>query len=305
MTQLEADRIVGGAAFLSMKIPLLTGRIFILPHGPLSRKLDDQSWDILMRALDEHFRARGAIYVQTWPPVAREGVAGLEPFLRAGYQWPALFRSHNFSSTLLAVDLAGRPEKEILASFRHETRHNYYKSLKRGVRLHLGTSHEDLRRCYNLIEENARYHGYEPRPYNSLAIAFDRLVKKDRGLLIEAWKGDELAGAIMVLFAGGTASYIVGATLRSLSKFCPSEFLHVSAMCLARDRGMAVYDLVNPGMKGDQFKRGFRPRVCRWIEPRTKVFKPHVAQCLSWAERRFRPLIRQVTRWRANQRRAS
>jgi hypothetical protein len=282
---------------------LFPGRIFILPHGPLSEKPGDLAWDTLITALDEHFRRQGAVYVQAWPPVVHEDLAGLASFLKAGYQGPALFKSHNFSSTLLAVDLANRTEEELLAGFRKETRRNYHRSLKRGMELRIAQSHEDLRRSYDLIEESARYHGYQPRPYKSLAIAFDRLIKKDRGMLIEAWKDNALAGTIMMLFAGGTASYRGGAMRRSFSQFYPAEFMHVSAMRLAKERGMGVYDLVSWSTEGvAEFKSGFRPRECRWADPRTKVFKPNIAQCLSLVEERLRPLIRRLSRWRANRR---
>ena len=102
-----------------------------------------------MEALDNHFQRRGAIYVQIWPPVAKEDLTGLQCFVGAGYRGPELFKSHKFSSTLLAVDIGGRTQEKILAGFRKETRKNYRRSLKRGLELRLVRSHEEFRRSYD------------------------------------------------------------------------------------------------------------------------------------------------------------
>ena len=95
-------------------------------------------------------------------------------------------------------------------------------------------------------------------------------------MLIQAWKEKELVGTILVVFAGRCASYLAGATRRECSHLCPAEFMHMSAMRLAKERGMEVYDLVNWGSSEGlvQFKKGFRPREHRWADPITKVELP-------------------------------
>jgi lipid II:glycine glycyltransferase (peptidoglycan interpeptide bridge formation enzyme) len=81
-----------------------------------------------------------------------------------------------------------------------------------------------------------------------------------------------------MLFAGRTATFYAGSTRREFNKFYPAEFMHVSLMFLAKKHNMEVYDLMNWVDEGvAQFKRDFRPRECRWAEPRTKVFRPRVA----------------------------
>jgi lipid II:glycine glycyltransferase (peptidoglycan interpeptide bridge formation enzyme) len=301
MRQSANDRIVGGAAFVSVPMPFGGGRVFVLPHGPIFAEPSRQSWSAFMAALDEHFRRQRAIYVQAWPHVPREDVAGLAPFVDAGYDQPPLFKSHTFTSTLLAVDLAGRTEEDILAGVRSETRQHYRRGGRRGLELRLGRTHDDLRRSHALLEEAGRERGLPARPYQSLARAFDRLIVKDRGLLVQAWKGSDLTGTLVILFAGRIATCFASAIHREYSWFYPMEFMHVSAMLLARERGMDVYDLMNWTTGGiAEFKRGFRPRPTMWTEPRTRVYRPQLARLLSWGEDRLRPLIRRWVRWRTN-----
>lgn len=306
MCQLAGERMVGGAAVVSLKLPLGLGRIFVLPHGPVLADPTPRAWEALMAALDAHFRQRQAIFVQAWPHVARDDANGLESYLRAGYEGPPLFKGHRFSSTLLAVDLARRTEDEILNGFRSETRQHYRRAVKRGLAVRLGRTRDDLRRSYALLEEAGRHHGHRPRPYPSLAIALDRLVARDRGLLVQVWKDDELAGTMLALFAGRIATCYTSAVRRDLHWFCPAEFMHVSAMRLAKERGMEVYDLMNwTSDSVAEFKRGFRPRELDWAAPRTKVYRPRLARLLAWGEKRLRPQLRRIVGWRTARQRAS
>jgi lipid II:glycine glycyltransferase (peptidoglycan interpeptide bridge formation enzyme) len=301
MRQCADDRIVGGAAFVSVPIPFGGGRVFVLPHGPIFAEPSPQSWRAFMAALDEHFRRQRAIYAQAWPHVTRDDVAGLAPFADAGYDHPPLFKSHTFTSTLLAVDLADRTESDILGSFRSETRQHYRRAVRRGLELRLGRTHEDLRRSHALLQEAGRDRGLAARPYQSLVRAFDRLIAKDRGLLVQAWNGDDLTGTMVVLFAGRIATCFASALHRDYSWYYPMEFMHVSAILLARERGMHAYDLMNWTTGGvAEFKKGFRPRETSWAGPRTRVYRPHLARLLSWGEGRLRPLIRRLVRWRTN-----
>jgi CelD/BcsL family acetyltransferase involved in cellulose biosynthesis len=116
----------------------------------------------------------------------------------------------------------------------------------------------------------------------------ERLVRKGKGLLLQAQKDGELVGALCMVFVGGTAVYMMGGMRRSFSKLFPSEFLHMSAMRLARERGLQTYDLNNWGSaSGAQFKRGFRPAQITWATPRSMVFRPMTTN-LMWESRSTR-----------------
>jgi lipid II:glycine glycyltransferase (peptidoglycan interpeptide bridge formation enzyme) len=259
------------------------------------------AWDACLAALDAHFRRRRAIYVQSWPPVVRDDDRGLEAFIRAGYEEQLLFRSHVFTSTRLAVDLVDRSEEQRLASFRSETRQHYRRAMKRGLEVRVGRTHEDLRRSYELLEMAGRERGLRPRPYESLVLAFDRLIDKRCGLLLQAWKGSDLVGTLLLLFAGRTATCFTSAMHRSFSWYYPMEFMHVSAMRLAQEHGMHVYDLMNWTTSSvAHFKSGFRPTTTSWAPPRTKVYRPALARIVAWSERRLRPVLRRAIRWRAS-----
>jgi len=300
MTGRDGGEIVAGAAFLSSKLPLGAGSIFLLPHGPVCAEAAGGAFEEILAGLNDYFARRRAIYVQVWPHVERDDAAGLARYARAGYTGAALFHSHEFSSALLAVDIGRRSEEQVLADARRNTRYYGRASRQTGLELRLGTSQDDLTTCYQVWAENGDYHNFPPRPLASYRVVMERLVMRDRGVLLQAWHGSELAGAIMVLFVGRCAVYAAGAIRRAHSERYPAEFLHLEAMRLARERGLLTYDFNNWGSEGTaQFKRGFRPVERCWAGARTRVMRPALARLVSWGEDRARPIVRKLARWRA------
>ena len=292
--------IVAGAAFAYIRLPLIGGRIAILPHGPVCECPGGADWDDVMAALEQRFHNDKVVYVQMWPPVALGDEHGLEPCRRAGYVGRRLFDAHEFSSTLLSLDLT-RSEDRLLSESRRNTRYYGRKSRTTGLRLHLGTSAEDLDRSYEVWKENGSYHGYHVRPRSSFAVVLDRLVCREKAFLIQAWKGDRLAGSILVLLAGRLVVYAQGGMRREYESCYPGEFMHLEAMRLGREHGCVAYDFNNWGTAGTRlFKSGFRPVECQWSLPMTKVYRPTLARLVSWGESRCRPLLRAIARRKAN-----
>lgn len=97
--------ITAGAVFLSFKLPLGFGRIVILPHGPGRANPIGSDADELLEALGDHFRKMGS------HPTCRPGRMSSRA---TNGRWNATSADtrirgssvHEFSSTLLAVDLA-------------------------------------------------------------------------------------------------------------------------------------------------------------------------------------------------------
>ncbi|HOW71202.1 MAG TPA: GNAT family N-acetyltransferase [Phycisphaerae bacterium] len=300
LTLKRGGQIVAGAAFAHFKLPLVDWRVAILPHGPVCDEPGNGQWREVMAGLEKRFVNDKVAYVQAWPPVRLGDEPGLGPYRRAGYVGGRLFHAHEFSSTLLSVDLT-RSEDRVLAESRRNTRYYGRKSRTTGLRLHLGTTAEDLAQSYEVWLENGAYHGYEVRPLSSFQIILSRLIAKDRALLIQAWKGDCIAGSILVLFAGRVAVYAQGGMRREFESCYPGEFMHLEAMRLGRERGCVAYDFNNWGTEGTTlFKSGFRPVEHRWSEPVTRVYRPLTARFVAWGEVYCRPLLRAIARRRAN-----
>lgn len=302
LTLRRGGGIVAGAAYACFKLPLVGGRIAILPHGPVCDEVGSSDWHAIMAGLDESFRDNRVIYAQAWPSVRLGDERGLEPYRRVGFAGERLFSAHEFSSTLLSVDLS-RSEDRLLAECRRNTRYYGRKCRTTGLRLQLGLTEEDLQRSYEVWLENGIFHGYQVRPFSSFRIVLNRLISGGKALLIQAWKEDRLAGSILVLLAGRLAVYAQGGMRREFESCYPGEFMHLEGMRLARERGCIAYDFNNWGTEGTRiFKSGFRPVECRWAAPVTKRYRPVLSRLISWGEEHCRPVLRAMARRRANRR---
>jgi lipid II:glycine glycyltransferase (peptidoglycan interpeptide bridge formation enzyme) len=292
--------IVGGVGFLSAKSPLLPFRIFIVPHGPVPSDPNSPSWMPLMEGLDRLCRDNHTIYTQIYPHALSNETFILTSLKELGYTSPGLFTAHRFSSTPLIIEIAGKNEESVLMSFRNTTRYHIRRASKSDLQIRTEVNQKIFDEIYRLIEENGRLNGYEPRPYSSLRAAWDWFNPKGCATFIQAWRENALAGAVLLLFVGRTAYYLMGATRREFAGQYPSEFMHWHGIREAIKRNMERYDMVNiVSPTVEQFKRGFRPRYESWHEPRTKLYLPRTANLLKCVDRYLRPIIRELARRRA------
>jgi lipid II:glycine glycyltransferase (peptidoglycan interpeptide bridge formation enzyme) len=292
--------IAGGVAFLSVKIPLLPFRIFIIPHGPLPANPDGPAWLSLMQRLDDICQEGNAVYAQVYPH-EESNQHVLVPRLEAmGFTSPALFTAHQFSTEPVTVDLVGKSEEEVLASVRERTRTYIRRALKSKLELRTELHHLTFDKIYRLFEEHGESRGFRPRPYTSLRSAWEWFSQQGWATLIQAWHGDTLVGANLLIFTGLTAYYIHGAIHRGFAEQRPAEFIHWHSIRTAIQLQLHKYDLVNLGPPGvEQFKRGFKPRYQPWHKPRTKLYRPSIAKVIGAADQYLRPLLRGVGRSRA------
>ena len=299
-------RIVGGIAFVSYKLPLGLGKVVVVPHGPVLRPGSGVEFDDIFKDLAACCRANNVLYVQVWPHAKLGDEGTINRYYQAGFTGPQLFHAHTFSSDLLAIDIKTQSEEQVLASARKQTRYYCRCARKAPLQLCLGTSAGFLKECHELWVETLRHHGAKARPLASYQICLDHLIKKGLGVLIQARHGDVVVGALAMLFAGGIATYLMAGIRREYSKLAPSEFLHLSAMQIARERGQRIYDLNNWSTpEGAQFKRGFRPVATIWAPPCSLILRPTMSKIVSWGEQYARGCLRSMARRKAVKARSS
>jgi hypothetical protein len=220
---------------------------------------------------------------------------------KLGFTSPPLFTSHRFSSTPVIINLVSKREEELLDSFRKKTRQYVRRALNSKLVLRTDVNSARFDEIYTLFIEHGELMGYRPRPYASLQLAWNWLVRSNYATFIQAWKEETLVGAILIVFTGRTAYYLAGAIRKGFTECRPAEFLHWHAIREAINRQMDTYDLVNLGTAGvAQFKAGFRPVYQSWHDPRTKVYRPVVARLIGLSESALRPLLRRIARHQAS-----
>jgi lipid II:glycine glycyltransferase (peptidoglycan interpeptide bridge formation enzyme) len=192
------------------------------------------------------------------------------------------------------IDLSP-PEKDILMNMKPKWRYNIGLAEKRGVASRrLDT--EGLAVFYSLFEETAQRDGIAIHPeeyYRTLFAHCADQSGQELRLYLAEHQGDPV-GAVIVLFRGGRAYYLYGASSNSKRNLMAAYALQWKAMREARASGCTEYDLfgIPPGKDPShlmaglyRFKTGFGGRIIHRPGSWDYAYKPLVKDFFFAAEK--------------------
>ena len=174
----------------------------------------------------------------------------------------------------LMLDLKKEPE-ELLAAMHEKTRYNIRLAEKKGVRVYAASLRDDSFEIFwDLLQETTArdaFHSHDKAYYRTMLDALDGNPAADgktrpvAKLVFAEHDGKVLAANLMIYF-GGTATYLHGASSRTRREVMAPYLLHWSLMREARSWGYEAYDFwgVAPENRPEhpwagitRFKKGF------------------------------------------------
>ncbi|OHA03439.1 MAG: hypothetical protein A3J58_03505 [Candidatus Sungbacteria bacterium RIFCSPHIGHO2_02_FULL_52_23] len=167
----------------------------------------------------------------------------------------------------LILDIAGRPEGEMLAAMHEKTRYNIRLAERKNVLIRKEpeiTGEKDLDTFWSLIQETAARDGFytHPREYYKKLLG-TRSEMFSNELFIAEYQGRPLAAAL-INFYGNTATYLHGASSGAHREVMAPHLLHWRIIQEALRRGYGHYDwwgIDERRWSGvTRFKRGFGGR---------------------------------------------
>lgn len=297
----EASGGIAAAQVLWRRTPL--GPLAYIPRGPAVT--DPKAAEQLIESIHEVARLRNAIFLK------------IEPNDMDPAPWPALgFRPSHLTfqpKATLLVDLVS--DLETIRSRQHpKWRYNAVLAVRKGVTVRRGGP-EDMAAFFQLSEITGARDAFATR---SLAYYRDIMGVLDHqaALLLAEHEGELLAGVLVATF-NQEAIYLYGASGNRKRNLMPNHLLQWEAICDARERGFARYDLwgVPPeltslahdgaqgdnlpeprqGQRGDlwgvyRFKRGFGGRLQLYAGAYDYVYNP----AAYWLWEKALPLARRV-----------
>jgi len=271
----RGERLTGGVALLRRKLPLV-GPFFYAPRGPLLEDWHDGS---ALTTLLDAVRARaakdGAAFLTIDPavPIERTDVSAL--LTRHGFAPPPNFDVQGFGGTqprcVMQLDLAGRTEADLLASFKPQVRRNIKLGLeKHGVEVLTDLTREALVVFNDLMQVTGARNGFRPRPLSYFQTLWDNLVPAGMAkLFMTRYQGQILSGALCFLI-GDKAWYVYGESSNEHRNVMPNYAMQWAMIRWARESGCTRYDF-----------RGVSPRRRREGEAAAEVEKEDHLQGLN------------------------
>ncbi len=141
------------------------------------------------------------------------------------------------------LDLAGRTEAELLASFKPQTRRNIKLSVeKHGVEVVEDLTRDDLAVFNDLMQITGARDGFRPRPLSYFQTLWDNLVPAHMAkLFLTRYQGEYLSGALCFVI-GDKAWYVYGASGNEHRNVMPNYAMQWAMIRWARAQGCAWYD---------------------------------------------------------------
>jgi peptidoglycan pentaglycine glycine transferase (the first glycine) len=260
--------VVGAVSLLKTKrrgVPMLYAS-----RGPVVDYGDPALVRELLAKLAE-VAIREKVYFLRLSPAAPDGDSAVVGALQeTGY---LLSRKPIQHTSTMILNLAGRTEADLLASFHEKTRYNIRLAAKNGVEVRAGGV-GDIEVFHSLLKKMSERQGIEIFPPEFFTAVLSELVPRSMAVLYLATCGGRPAGAIFNLHFAGKSWYMWGGFDFQFRKEMPSYALHWSAIQDGLRLGLKVYDFQgipenptpqNPLWGIYNFKKGFRGDIVRWL----------------------------------------
>ena len=235
--------IAAAASLLKQSIPKVGRCIMYVPRGPVLDTTDlglVQSFaDYLKQVAVKH----RAILLKIDPPIPIEDAVSEANVRAVGFKPIEL---KGFGGTqpkcVMQLDLAGRTEEDLLASFKPKWRYNIRLAEKKGVTVNMDCARDDLPTFYALLKETCARDGFLVRGMGYFEDMWDALVPAGfMKLVLTYYEGAPVAGAIAYIF-GDKAMYTYGASSNEHRNVMPNHLMQWAMIRWARELGCKWYD---------------------------------------------------------------
>lgn len=243
----EGETLAGGAAILKRKLPIV-GNFYYAPRGPLLADWGNEAaLTALLGAVKMRAAADGAGFLKIDPavPIERTEVTAL--LKKHGFAPPTTADAQGFGGTqprcVMQLDLAGRTEADLLASFKPQARRNIKLSTeKHGVRVVSDLTRTDLNVFSELMQVTGIRDGFRPRPLSYFQTLWDNLVPAGLARLFLTKHGGEVLSGALCFVIGDKAWYVYGASSNEQRNLMPNYAMQWAMICWAREIGCVWYD---------------------------------------------------------------
>lgn len=279
-------KIVAAASLLKRAIPKVGRCIMYASRGPVLDTTDFALLSAFTEYLKQTAIKHKAILLKIDPPIPVEDTASETHLRNVGF---SPIQLKGFGGTqpkcVMQLDLAGRTEEELLASFKPKWRYNIRLAEKKGVTVNMDCDRSELATFYSLLKETCERDGFLVRGLSYFEDMWDALVPAGyMKLVLTYYEDTPVAGAIAYIF-GDKAMYTYGASSNQHRNVMPNHLMQWRMIQWAVEHGCKWYDFrgVSP-KKGDgsddhlqglnRFKEGFSPRFVEYVGEYDMVLSP-------------------------------
>ncbi len=281
-------QIKASVQILIKEVPFLRSAFMYAPRGIIGDYSDKHLMERVMEQVGEIRRRHNAFMLKIDPMITEDNVAAIKMIEELGF-----VRSSKDEDSLIqcmnnyVLDINGRTEEEILASFHKKWRYNINLAQRKGVVCgYYGV--EKLDDFYFLLKETAKRDGFNIRSEEYLEKILNSFGEHCR-LYMCYLNGTPLSGAIAINY-GGRVSYLYGASSDKMRNVMPCYLMQWNMIKWAVESGCTKYDFMgiphfydenHPNYGVYRFKKGFNGEVVTYAGEFDYIYRPAVKAIVS------------------------
>ena len=265
----QDGKINGGISVLIRKVPFFNATLMYAPRGPVCDVHDKKVIAALMEDVRALAKKHRAFLFKIDPDIEADDTEFVDMMKSFGFKQKSA--SKNFEGIqprfVFRLDVKGKTEEEVLASFHSKTRYNIKVAIKNDVTVTVG-KREDIGKFQEIMLETGLRDGFVIRSKEYFEKMFDQLGSHIR-LYVARHEGEIIAGTLAILY-GNKVWYLYGASSNAKRNVMPNYLLQWEMIKWAIEGGCNLYDFTgvpyynvetHPNYGVFKFKSGFNGRV--------------------------------------------
>ncbi len=298
----DDGEICGAMSVLIRKVPSLPYSIMYGARAPVCDIHDEKVLGELLEGAKSLAVKHHAYCLKLDPDVSIEDSEFLEIMKKLGFR--RRDTGKNFSGIqprfVFRLNIEGKTEDEIMASFHSKTRYNIRVAERKGVEIRL-CGKEAVKDFSDIMLETGVRDGFVVRNADYFENMLDNLGDACR-LYMAYSEGTPIAGTLAIHY-GDKVWYLYGASSNNYRNFMPNYLLQWSMIQWAHELGCKIYDF--RGVSGDisednplyglyRFKKGFNGDFCEFIGEFDYIFNKPINFAIEKGEFIFRKLRKKL-----------
>lgn len=277
----EKGKIKASLSLLIRKLPYINSSLMYAPRGPVCDIDDEESFKQLIAEADKLAKKYKAFMLKIDPDILASNQNFKNTAKKCGFKVEEKIKNVNNllqPRYVFRLDLKGKTEDEVFASFHSKTRYNIRLAGKKGVTLREGTR-DDLQQFQDILETTGERDGFFIRKKEYFEKIYDSFDKEHLKLVFADYEGKPIA-CVLNIFYGNKEWYLYGGSLNEHRNLMSTYLLQWEMIKEAIARGMDCYDFrgvcassetdYNEGLY--RFKKGFNADFVEFMDMH-KVYK--------------------------------
>lgn len=280
----QDGRICGTVAFLIRKMPLFGVSMLYACRGPVCNLEDRETFAALMEGARALAKQYHGYVIKIDPDVPCQNTQFRQMLESFGFR--LMQEGKNFEGIqpkfVFRLDVAGKTEEEMLASFTQKHRYNIRLAVKKGVEVRV-CGQEMVHDFTQIMIETGMRDNFVTRNEAYFSNLLKNLGEHAR-LYMAFHEGTPIAGTLAIWF-GDKVWYLYGASSNHHRNLMPNYLLQWNMIQWAVECGCDIYDF--RGVSGDLspenplyglylFKKGFSGQLTEFCGEFEKIYKPVV-----------------------------